>query len=329
MNSEAQEQLRAAGRLEAESSARSLAAAERAIDEGRLNIAKVMRASALASRQRALALARITDHGDPASKAVTLAASVARNTASTLEQHTGDREDIASVLRSALSAEAILGKTEESIVDDSDVPERVVAQFVWICEECGYAIEGSREEICPSCGSIAGEFALFAPFFSGTSEHIARRKPEDALLQLQGDADRLAQALVGADERLRARAAPGEWCAKEIAGHMCDILELAERRLRVLVDPEYTPPSERTVLPWKLLDTEDYPNIAATGIVERFRSGSDALCGLLVVLKEEDWRRKVDMVSGRTIVIDVASWAANHNVAHLAQIRTLLQLTDL
>jgi hypothetical protein len=33
---------------------------------------------------------------------------------------------------------------------------------------------------------------------------------------------------------------------------------------------------------------------------------------------------KVDMVSGRTMVIDVASWAANHNMAHLAQIQALL-----
>jgi hypothetical protein len=196
--------------------------------------------------------------------------------------------------------------------------------MLFVCEECGFTMEGGRAEICPSCGSIAGEFALFAPFFSGTQEHIARRTPDEALAQLRGDADRLAAALVGDDTVLSARPSADEWCAKEIGGHMVDIVELATRRLRSLVDPAYTPPVERTPLPWKLLDDQDYGNTSADAIIERFRTAVGDLCAIFDRLQPDDWRKKADLVSGRTVVVDVASWVANHNVAHMRQMDALL-----
>lgn len=326
MNAEFQDQLCGAARAEAESSSRCLAAAERAVSEGRLNIAKLLRASALSARQRALALNRVADQAQPAAEALAGADGVARATAALLERHR--RDELVIAMRSALSLDTILAKAVLSLGGNADIPESVVSPIVWVCEECGYTVEAQRAEICPSCGSLAGDFAMFAPFFSGTPEHLARRKPEDALTQLRGDGDRLSQTLVGDDEVLRARPASGDWCAKEIAGHMCDILELAERRLRAIVDPEYVPPRERSILPWRLLDTEDYPNATAAEIVARFRSDADRLCGLLDSLSGEDWRKKVDMGSGRTAVVDVASWAANHNVAHLAQLRRHLGSID-
>jgi rubrerythrin len=314
--------LRAAAEREAASSAASLAAAERAVTEGRLNVAKVLRASALSARQRAIALARAAG-ADPAADSASHAADAAQATMAAVDGIRSS-DELAAVLRSASASAGLLRKTQDALAVTRDVPEGVVAQMLFVCEECGFTMEGQRAEICPSCGSIAGEFALFAPFFSGTQEHIARRAPEDALAQLRGDADRLSAALVGDDAALSVRPAAREWCAKEIAGHMVDIVELATRRLRALVDPAYTAPTERTPLPWKLLDDQDYVNSSADAIVERFRAGVGELCSIFDGLQPADWRKKADLVSGRTLVVDVASWVANHNVAHMRQIDALL-----
>jgi hypothetical protein len=205
------------------------------------------------------------------------------------------------------------------------VSERTVAQILFVCQDCGYLLEAQRSEICPSCGSMAGEFAIFAPFFSGTPEHIARRAPSDALYQLHGDGARLVTALVGDDATLTHKPGDDEWCAKEIAGHMVDIVELAVRRVRPVLDAAYSPPPERTMLPWRLLDTEGYAGMTATAITERFDAALADLCRIFDDLRPDEWRKKVDLVSGRTLVVDVSSWVANHNIAHLRQIDALLR----
>jgi rubrerythrin len=317
--------LHQASAREAESAARSLAAAERAVDEGRLNVAKVLRAHALSARQRALALARLGDEGEPSTAAVQQALLDAHHTELTLADATGAAAD--AILRSAQSSAAILQTTAESLASERDVLESQVAQIVWGCEVCGFIIEANRPEICPSCGCIGGEFALFAPFFSGTTDHIARKQPADIIKQLNGDGALLSSALAGHDdEALRARPRDGEWCAKEIAGHMLDIADLALRRLRAAVKGE-EPPQERTLLPWKLLDNENYPGTPAEQIAARFSASVDELATLLEGLAPADWRKRINMMSGNTLAVDVGSWVANHNTAHLRQIEARLAVT--
>ncbi len=310
---------RDAAAREAAAATRSLVAAERAVEEGRLNVAKVLRAHALGARQRSLALTRVADEATPASDAVRLALDDAGATERTMAGVRGLNAD--EILRSARSAARVLQVTLAALDEHRDVPESKVAQFVWGCEVCGLLVEAERPEVCPSCGSIGGEFAMFAPFFSGTPEHLARRQPDEILEQLRGDGVRLASALSGhSDEELRVSPAAGEWCSKEIAGHLVDIADLALRRLHAAVSGE-EPPPERTALPWKLLDTEDYPNAAPETIAARFAASCDALAALLAGFGPEGWRKRVNMMSGSTLAIDVGSWVANHNTAHLQQLR--------
>jgi rubrerythrin len=317
--------LRHAAEQESFAAAAALAATERAVNDGRLNIAKVLRATALAARQRAIALSRIADNLDDASDALTHARNAAAATEAALGGASAPDDASGVVWRSANRSAEILGRTIVALESNRDVPESVVAQILLCCEECGYLVDGARPEVCPSCGAIAGEFALFAPFFSGTQERIARLTPEEALKKLNGDAARLADALVGDDAVLRRRPSEHEWCAKEIAGHMLDIAALAIRRLSATFDAAAIVAPERTMLPWKLLDSEDYPDRSAEEIKTRFADSMATLVRSLEGLPADGWRQRVDLVSGRTLVVDVASWVANHNTAHLEQIRALLR----
>ena len=202
--------------------------------------------------------------------------------------------------------------------------ESDVAQFLWGCQECGLVVEQGRPEICPACGSIAGEFEMFAPFFSSTSERIMRRQPSEIEAMLRGDPARLTEALAGADDDLlRRKPTAEEWCIKEIAGHMVDIAELFCRRLRALVEPETPQGAERTPMPWMLIHGQGYPEMTAEAICERFERANEDALALIGRLAEKDWRRKAEMAGGRVAVIDMGSWLANHNVAHLEQIKAL------
>jgi rubrerythrin/uncharacterized damage-inducible protein DinB len=317
------ERLRAASADESAASARSLAAAERAVDEGRLNLAKVLRANALGARQRALMLSRLADEGIDALTAIELGRTASRTTSDALAGASGLVAD--TIIRSAKSAERVLRITADALASRRDVSESEIAQILWACEVCGIIVESGRPEICPSCGCISGEFALFAPFFSGTAEHLGRKQPAEILSQLRDDGGRLADQLRDRDDdALRWRPAEGEWCAKEIAGHMLDIVDLTLRRIKAAITNE-APPAERTMLPWKLLDTENYPDMAANAISDRFEQSLAELSVILEGLDTKGWRARIDMVSGKTLAIDVGSWVANHNTAHMEQLRARLE----
>jgi rubrerythrin len=315
-----QTELDAAITREARASVQALAAAERAVEEGRLNVAKVLRASALSARQRALAMERAATRGHSLD-ALTDMAKVNAASCELLKTGTAATRTL---VASATSMGAILEKALGAVSAHRDVPETVVAQFLFVCEECGYAVEGGHPEICPACGSFGGEFALFAPFFSGTVERIARRTPDDIRKMLGGDADAMAAAVRGlTDAQMASRPGEGEWCIKEIAGHMIDIVEMAARRLAPIADPSVADPGESQLLPWRIIDGQDYPSKAAGELVDRYRRGLDALLEVVGLLQPTDWRKKTAMSGSRVAAIDVGSWVTNHNVAHLQQILAL------
>jgi hypothetical protein len=205
-----------------------------------------------------------------------------------------------------------------------DPSEREVAQFLWGCNDCGYIVEQNRSDVCPACGSIAGDFEMFAPFFSATGERIARRQPGDIIAMLRGDSARYADSLDALrDETLRRKAAPGEWCIAEVAGHMIDIAELFCRRLRSLTEPDIRQPAERTPLPWKLLDGQGYESMSVNALNERFAAANAEALALVESLDAEGWRARAEFVAGKVSVIDLGSWLVNHNRAHIEQVRGL------
>lgn len=324
MNLPASSQLDAIIDRDARNAIRCLAAAERATEEGRLNLAKVLRATALAARTRALQLERLEDADSNSVDLLRVITDADSKSLASIAQSTDQSQRHLRFVAASGPIADILRRTSDALEDGRDVSERTVAQFLFGCEDCGYVAERSRPEICPACGSLAREWALFAPFYSATSEHISRRQPGEIVRMLRGDSAAFREALHGQDELLLAhRPAPDEWCVKEIAGHIIDIAELFNRRLGALRRPESDVP-EATLLPWALIDGQDYPGRSVAELVTRFESAMGEALALIDALTDADWNRKADMLSGRVMVIDMASWLANHNVAHLEQIRARL-----
>ena len=142
---------------------------------------------------------------------------------------------------------------------------------------------------------------------------------------LREDAGNLTDAIVGVDdERLTVRPGEGEWCAKEIAGHMVDIAELFCRRIRPAVEPETASPAETVLMPWKLIDGQDYPAQTADAIAARFTAAMTEALRLVGRVEGRGWSEKAEFTRSRVRLIDMASWLANHNVAHMEQLRARL-----
>jgi rubrerythrin len=325
-------ELRAFASLDAAAAVEALIAAEQATEEGCLNTAKILRATALALRVRALRTGRIVDAQRSTKQNLDAMSLTFHHVMESLISRSGnaslhpdERAVLSSIAAGSGSLAEILTRAIDSLDANRDVPESLVAQFLFGCEECGYIAEQSRPEICPACGSIAGEWQMFAPFYSATPEHISRRTPDEIVSMLRDDPAKFREVLEGhSDEELRRSPGPGEWCAKEIAGHMIDIAELFNRRLTALLDPDANVPAEATLRPWKIIEGQNYPEATVDALNERFAAAVAQALGLIPRLRQEDWRKKADMLSGRVPVIDMGSWLVNHNLAHLEQIRARL-----
>ncbi len=325
MNAEEQQSLAGVIARDSRTAVAALAAAERAVEEGRLNMAKVLRALALAARARALSLERTRAAESPAPELFESLRAEYRASTDALAAMLvpGTPAAVRTVHDAAQSLTDVLMRTSESLREHRDVPESVVAQFLWGCAECGYVAEAARPEICPACGSVAGDFEMFAPFFSATTDRIARRQPAQIVEMLRAAPAAMRESIAGVpDAKLRWSSAPGEWCMKEIAGHTIDIAELFVRRFRAALDPA-APQDDPAVLPWKIIDGQDYPAASAGELCDRFdRAIRDAL-SLVEGLPDVSWRKRGEMLSGKLALLDMGSWLANHNGAHLEQIRAL------
>jgi DinB family protein len=167
---------------------------------------------------------------------------------------------------------------------------------------------------------------MFAPFFSATADHLSRRQPPAIVAMLSGDATRLEDAFAGVpDAILSRRPADGEWCMKEIAGHMLDIADVACRRLTTVLDPAADVAPDRDMPPWELLDGQGHESIDASELTRRFAARVADAHELMASLDDAGWRRRTEWVVGRISAVDLGSWLANHNMAHQQQVDALLE----
>lgn len=312
---------------------RCLAAAERAVEDGRFNVAKVLRAAAHSARVRAMNLERLSSreaspisvledeaHRSESEREVFAAAPVTAADAA-------ERALLTQLRRAVESGEMLLGilrRSVQSLREHRDVMEDDVAQSLWGCHECGHVSEGELPDACPRCGALGAEFEWFGPFYAVTPERLGRRRPSEIVAMLQGNPEELARQFAGMpEERLARRPSPGEWCMKEIAGHMVDVTELFCRRLRALRGSTPLPSLDTPVPPWKLLEGKSYEAMVGHEIVDRFRQATVEALALVSELQGRDWARQ-GIIRGRpTNLLDLGSWLANHNLAHLKQLGTL------
>jgi rubrerythrin len=289
---------------------RCLAAAEQAVVDGRFNVAKVLRACAHAARLAALTAARaLAPSATPAA--------VLAETAALFEP-----DACIGVVTSSLRD--VLRRALQSLEANRDILEGDVAQSLWGCQVCGMIVEGKTPGGCDHCGALPFEFDWFGPFYSGTFERLGRRRPETIAQIVRDSPARLAYLLDGAaEDRLARRPSPGEWCMKEIAGHLVDVTALFSGRARHILEAESPPSLEGPMPPWRLLESKRYATMPSSEIAELFGGATRDALALIGGLDATAWGRFGLMSRRVTTVLDLGTWLANHNIAHLAQIDAL------
>jgi rubrerythrin len=326
-------QLQEAVSQESQAVIRCLVAAERAVEDGRFNIAKVMRAAAHTARARAMHLQRLlATQGSPVTPVeieqqrrhaqhTALAEALGRASSSESEAVIRRLQRLQAVAEPLLD---ILDRAVDSLRSHRDVMESDVAQSLWGCHECGYIAETTQPETCPHCGALGAEFDWFGPFYSVTDERLGRRRAEEIIAVLQESPTAMANALVGVpDALLRRRPTPDEWCMKASAGHMLDVTELFLERVRVILDSATPPPLGGPTPPWKILEGKGYPDMASQEIVTRFSQTTEVALARIRSFSSKEWTR-AGLNRGRSCnILDLGTWLANHNIAHLKQIEAL------
>jgi rubrerythrin len=312
----------------------SLAAAERAIEEGRFNIAKLLRAAAHSSRVRALELERLAASGAPSPDRLRAEREHQHQAAAVLgelvheAERAGDRalaERLTRLLHATHETARVLDAGATSLVRNRDILESDVAQYLFVCTGCGRIAEAGTGEACPLCGALPPEFAGYFPFFMKSEENLGRRRPAEIVEMLRGDPDRLAEAVKGLDEAvLLQEPGPGEWCIVEIAGHMVDVATIFNDRLRVHLNLGPADPEVADKIPWLLTRERGWREHSIDEIVSTFRHEVSRALDLLGSLdRESAWGDRVKVLNGRATIIELGTWFANHDQAHLQQIVAL------
>jgi hypothetical protein len=133
----------------------------------------------------------------------------------------------------------------------------------------------------------------------------------------------IVRELSGLDEKaLCRRPAEGELSLKEIAAHLRDAEELANRQLQVLVESKSKPVPvwDIDVLPLE----RDYRSHSLRKLLSEFREMRRETTYLLWGLDDRDWKRPgVHPYKGSTTVEEVARELAQHDLEHLWQVRNL------
>ena len=191
-----------------------LVAAELAVEDGRFNIAKVMRAAAHTARVRAMQLQRLlATQTSPilavqAEQARRHAQQTARDVVLELARHGEDAtfvRRLQQVLAASVPLDDILARAVVSLRSHRDVMESDVAQSVWGCHDCGYLVETEGSDTCPHCGAFGVEFEWFGPFYSATQERLGRRRAEEIVAMIRQSPAELAAVFAGVDEEALGR----------------------------------------------------------------------------------------------------------------------------
>ena len=296
-----------------------LAAAELAVQRGQFNTAKILRAVAHNQRATALQLTRLL--ATETTPATLLMNVLERTDRSPMTKEAAATSSVVRVRSAELVARAL-----RSLAMDDEIHERDMPLHLWGCYGCGYLAEGERPDVCPSCGALGVEFEWFGPFYSSSPEHLGQLLPDEILATLERVPQQVAAALVEHDDAsLQWRPEPGEWCAKEIVGHMIETDALFARRVQTVLAAQGTPTLDTPVPPWQLHEGKSYDVLPTAELLDRLRFGRGVSCNIVSGLTPEQWGRRGLVRGAGTSVLDLGTWLANHDRGHLAQLGKRLE----
>lgn len=148
---------------------------------------------------------------------------------------------------------------------------------------------------------------------------------EDVIVLLSTVPERLSDLVYGLDEqRLQYRHGPAFPTLKEVIGHLCEAGAAVDALLRqAYLDGARELPVRATIDPGHEADLS--PPLPE--LIERFGRVRRRSVDLLRGVTAADWSRVVaDPLQGELTMLDVCGEVAEHELAHLAQLRNLIAL---
>lgn len=156
---------------------------------------------------------------------------------------------------------------------------------------------------------------------------MAAAKSDEALARLRGTELDLVALLSGTETaKLRVRPPDGEWSALQVLGHLADAEMVYGVRIRLILTVEKPWISAYDQDAWaeRFVELET----DAKDTVARWRILRDANLRVLASLQPRDWERSgMHAERGEETVAVVAAHLADHDRAHLAQLRRVLAAT--
>jgi rubrerythrin len=305
---------------------RNLVAAEQAILQGQFNVAKLLRAMAHSQRAMAMEAARLLEEKPDAQALLNV---ILEEIGVDNDLDAPGREDPATHTRLEQSAHVRAGLRElvqrslASLESNADISESDLAQFLRGCYGCGAILEGDPPHACPVCGALSVEFEGFGPFYSATAEHLGQLKPEEIIEILEGIPAEVEAVINNVDIAvLHQKPSPNEWCVAEIVGHMLETDLLFATRTQTLLTAQGTE-LPWPMPPWKLQEGKGYEAMQSAELLAHLRAARKQSLDLVRALTPADWLRKGMSFGSKISMLDMATWLANHDRGHLAQIKRL------
>jgi hypothetical protein len=124
------------------------------------------------------------------------------------------------------------------------------------------------------------------------------------------------------DSSLRWRPEPGEWCLKEIAGHMRDAEQLYQSQIELIIH------NHEPLLPYEpievLVQERDYTGDDLSQMLYEYESAREETVWNLRMISDHDWERTgLHPYRGSVSIMDLAQEMHEHDLEHLIQARRL------
>lgn len=305
---------------------RNLAAAEYAILRGQFNLAKVLRAAAHSQRTMAMEAARsLEDDLDTQELLSTILAEIGedKDLDRFVQKESEKYKRLKQSAEARASLRAIIQRSLTSLVSNPDISESDVAQFLRGCFGCGLILEGDPPHACPACGALSVEFEGFGPFYSATAEHLGQLKPEN-IIKILSIIPEEVEAVIShvSSGFLYQKPSPDEWSIAETIGHMLETDLLFVTRAQTLLSAQGTE-LPWPMSPWKLQEGKGYESMPRSDLIAHLRATRKQSLELINGMTPEDWLRKGTSFGSKISMLDLATWLANHDRGHLAQIKRL------
>ena len=256
--------------------------------EGQYNIAKLLRAASTSAVNRASTKSQV-----PVSPA---------------EQAAALREIADGLGDSNASALAVPLRSAADALESGGVPLYVDAPDPLVCRICGFVSLDMNQERCPECGRWSTAAEPFEAIY-----WLRASSPPEALALLSSTPATIERILRSGDPA--APGADGGWSAHETLEHLNNAQGVFRGRIDQLI--QGGGPELRSVLVWRM---EQAPG-DTDALFEAYRSLRNEIVDVLTDADPTTWwNRGSHEEFGTVTLAEQASYFANHEPTHLAQL---------